>query len=287
MRSTLTIIVALGLAGTVLLPARAQDIPTGRVDWLGDYSLALEEAALTRRPVLLTFYTKWCGWCRKLEGSTFQSPEFVNLSRHMIPVRVDGDKEGALRGLFRITGYPTTVLVSRQGRELTRISGYQPAEPFVNQLIGGMDRREPLGPATTRVEEQPEDPAAWYALGDVFLALQRYDAAREAFRTVIALSKGDATDLVDDSRLDIALSYLFSFSPSEAIPLLEDFLQVHPESDRRDQALFFYGVALVHSGQTDKGLEKIDEAVAITSLDYIKFEARRLRAVTQQRQGQG
>ena len=124
-------------------------------------------------------------------------------------------------------------------------------------------------------------------MGDVFLALQRYEAAREAFRTVIALSEDDGTDLVDDSRLDIALSYLFSFSLSEAIPLLEEFLRAHPDSDRRDQGLFFYGVALVHSGQTDRGLEKIDEAVAITSLDYIKFEARRLRAMARQRQGQG
>lgn len=287
MRSTGILIVALTLAGAALAPARAQDVPTGRVDWLTDYAIALEEAALTRRPVLLTFYTSWCGWCRKLEGSTFQAPEFVNLSQHVIPVRVNGDKDPALRGVFRVTGYPTTLLISRQGRALTRINGYLPPGPFVDRLIQGMDRRESLEPAKAGVEERPEDPTAWYALGDVLLALQRYDAARDAFRTVIELGRGDGSDLVDDSRLDIALSYLFSFKPSEAIPLLEEFLEAHPDSDRRDQGLFFYGVALVHSGQTDQGLDKIDEAAAITSLDYIKFEARRLRAVTREGQGQG
>jgi thioredoxin-related protein len=278
MRNTLILIITLVFVGAVLPPPlNAQSKRRGRVDWLTQYSLAMEEALLTRRPVLLTFYTTWCGWCRKLEGSTFQDPKFVELSQHMVPVRVDGDKERGLVGLYRVTGYPTTVMLSRRGEEIARVVGYKPIAPFVQVLLRGLDRREPVNEVQALAEERPQDPEAQYALGDVFLALQQFEAARRTFHEVIALSEAAGGDLVDDARLDIALTYLFNYDLAAAIPRFEGFLEDHPESDRRDQGLFFYGVALVQSGRTGEGLERLDEAARMTTLDYIKFEVARLK----------
>jgi thioredoxin-like negative regulator of GroEL len=279
------------LASTFLalsgLPAAGQDLPRGRVDWLTDFNLAMEEAAVTRKPVLLSFYTTWCGWCRKLEGNTFQAPSFVDFSNHVVTVRVDGDQEKGLAAMYQVTGYPTTILMTRQGRPLVRMNGYKPPDQFMPYMINGLEHRESLEEVAALAESSPEDAEAQYALGDVQFALQQYERARASLNRVIALEDGNSHHLVDDAHLDIALTYLFNYDFESAIPLLEAYLDQHPDSDRRDQGLFFYGFALIREGRVEEGLTRLDEAMEVTSLEYIRFEATRLKKQVEQNGGQG
>jgi len=269
------------------LPAATQELSRGRVDWLTDFNLAMEAAAVTRKPVLLTFYTTWCGWCRKLEGKTFRDPSFVDFSRHVVTVRIDGDKEKGLAAMYKVTGYPTTILMTRQGRPLVRMNGYKPPDQFMPYMTNGLAHRESIEEVVVLAEASPEDPEVQYALGDAQFALQQYEAARVTLERVIALEGEGSRHLVDDARLDIALTYLFNYDFSSAIPLLEAYLDQYPESDRRDQGLFFYGFALIREGRLDEGLASLDEAIAVTSLEYIRFEAKRLRKQVEQDGGQG
>lgn len=279
----LAILLLLATLAGGAVPAGAE--VRGGVDWLTDYNLALEEAALTRRPVLLTFYTTWCGWCRKLEGTTFRDPAFQDLAKLVVPVRVDAEKERGLAGLFRVTGYPTTIVISRRGEEVGRLIGYQPAAKFVPNIQGALGRREPLQQVQEEAQAHPADPGANYALGDVLLAVGEYARARSAFRTVLDLEGSGAAGLLDDASLDMALSYLFNYDFAASLPLLREYLDRFPDSERRDQGLFFYGLALVRTGKTTEGFEQIEQAAAITTMDYIKFEAQRLREEVQKGQG--
>ena len=276
------------LLGAVLPSAGTSAADPGRaVQWLGDYQMGLEDALLTRRPVVLTFYTDWCGWCRKLERTTFTDPRFRDLSGSFVPVRVNGDKERSLAALFRVRGYPTTVVLSRWGKEVGRIVGYQPPEPFVAALAQAMGRAEPLQDVRGAAAAAPDDPRAVYALGDVLLALGRYDEARTALSRARDLDAGDAGGVGVDAELDLAVSRVYAGEDSAALPLLTAFLDAHPAADRRDQALFFYGVSLIRTGNRAEGLEKLREAAAATSMEYIKHEAERLAETIPNHEGQG
>lgn len=279
--SSLVLVLAALAGGAVPLAAETR----GGVDWLSDYQMALEEAAMTRRPVLLTFYTGWCGWCRKLEATTFRDPAFQDLARLMVPVRVDAEKERGLAALFRVTGYPTTIVVSRRGQEVGRLIGYQPAARFVPSIRSALGRREPLEQAKQAALAHPADPKANYELGDVLLAVGEYAKARHAFRTVLDMQGAAKSGLQDDASLDMALTYLFNYDFASSIPLLRNFLDRFPDSERRDQGLFFYGLALVRTGKEKEGFRQIDRAASITTMDYIKFEAKRLRAEVRKEQG--
>lgn len=267
-------------------PAGAGERLPGRADWLENFSLAQEEAILTRRPVLLTFTATWCGWCRKLEATVFRDPGFVNLAAHFVPVRVDGDRERGLVGLYRVTGYPTTIFLSRSGKELGRIVGYRPTAPFVGSMRSALDRREPLAEVEADAEARPESAEAQYALGDALLAVGEYERARAAFSRVLELEPPDG-ELRDDAQLDLALTYLFNYDGPSSLPILEEYLDRYPDSDRRDQGLFFSGVALIQAGKPDAGLRRLDEAAAATDLDYIRFEGKRIREQVQSQRKQG
>jgi len=283
MKTLWTALAVVLLAGP-LAPARGETAPPAPagVDWLGDYSLALEEALLTRRPVLLTFYTTWCGWCRKLEATTFKDEGFSAMVQHVVPVRVDGDQERGLVGLFQIRSYPTTVVIDRRGREIGRLIGYYPPAEFVRHIQNALDRREPLEEVSEAALARPEDPEAIYALADVLLALGRYEESRTGFERVLGLLEGTGSPLIAETRLDIALTYLFNYDFRTAEPMLARYLAAYPGSGRRDEALFFHGLALLRTGRRAEGLKQIDAAVAITGFTYLRFEAKRLKAMLEE-----
>jgi tetratricopeptide (TPR) repeat protein len=281
----------LSLAALIALIALAAPLGAGerlpgRADWLDNLPLAQEEAILTRRPVLLTFSTTWCGWCRKLEATVFRDPAFVNLAQHFVPVQVDGDRERGLVGLYRVSGYPTTVLLSRSGKELGRIVGYKPAGQFTGAMRAALDRREPLAEVEADAAANPRSAEAQYALADVLLAVGEYERARAAFSRVLDLEP-EGGELRDDAQLDLALTYLFNYDGPSSMPILEEYLDRYPGSDRRDQGLFFYGVALFQAGKVDEALRRMDEAAAATDLEYIRFEGNRLREQVQTQRKQG
>ncbi len=268
--------------------------PTGeaadaKVEWRRSYDLAMEDALLTRRPVLLTFYTDWCGWCRKLERTTFRDPDFVGMSGSFVALRVNGDRDRRLAVLYRVRGYPTTVLLSRRGEELARVVGYQPPGPFLDEVAAGMARREPVEEVTRAAAERPGDPGAAFALGDVMLALGRRAEAERALARAESLSAGAGGegDVADDAALDRALAPLFAGDGAAAVPRFEDFLRRYPQSALRDQALFFYGLALAGSGRREEGLARIREAAEITDLEYIRTEAERLARFGRDGEGRG
>ncbi len=269
-----TLALGVGVGARASVAAASGD---AAVSWENDYDLALEKALLTRRPVLVFFYADWCGWCRKLDREAFRDPRFADMARDLIPVRINGERERGLAALFRVTGFPVTVVLSRQGRVLGRISGYRPAGEFLDLVARGLEDREPVSAAREAALRRPSDPQAAYDLGDVLLASGSYAEAREAFERAAELSAAGAGDLVAAARLDAALTYSFAGEYEAALPLFEDYLARFPDDDRRDQGLYFYGRALIAAGQGDAGRDRIREAAEHTTFRSIREAAEDLR----------
>lgn len=121
------------------------------VAWLPAASDAEVDAAFARarneaRPVLLYWGARWCPPCNQLQATVFNRQDFIERSRGVVPVYVDGDKPGAqkLGARFAVRGYPTMVLFDAQGRELTRLPGeVEPAQ--VGELLTlGLAARRPV-----------------------------------------------------------------------------------------------------------------------------------------------
>lgn len=123
--------------------ALAASEATGRVMWT-DFGAGIEEAEAEGLPVLVNFVANWCGYCTKMDKTTWSDPAVVAALRDFVPVRVDVDDENERNGFsgrrvagrFGIAGTPTLVLLDRNGRVYSRISGYQTAPQVVDWLDG-------------------------------------------------------------------------------------------------------------------------------------------------------
>ncbi len=83
---------------------------------------ALEKALAARAPVLLYVTSEWCPPCKALEANLLSKPAFLDATRGLARVRVDGDAEGAQAVIerFEARAYPTLLLLSPEGEELFR-----------------------------------------------------------------------------------------------------------------------------------------------------------------------
>jgi thioredoxin-related protein len=121
--------------------------------------ITMEEAAakIKKQPrkVMIDVYTDWCGWCKKMDKSTFTDPAVVAyVNKHYYAVKLDaeGKKPITLNGhtytfkqeykahelavalLQGQMSYPSTVYLDEQFNMLTPVPGYLDAKTFTKIL---------------------------------------------------------------------------------------------------------------------------------------------------------
>jgi thioredoxin-related protein len=151
LRSLLLIVVAL-LAACSKTPEPAPQAPPGSssperaaIQWVrpqsvADVDRAFEDARSRNQPVFLFWTAVWCPPCNQVKSTIFTRPDFIEKSRSFVPVYVDADSpSGQVLGeRFRVRGYPTMVLLSGGGRELTRLAGSVDASRYMQLLDRGL-----------------------------------------------------------------------------------------------------------------------------------------------------
>lgn len=95
---------------------------------------ALEEATEQQKPIMIDFFTNWCGWCKKLDRDTYNNSEVYQASKQFINVKINADKEKEITKKYKVTGYPTIVFLDSNGKEIDRVEGYIQPEELLAKL---------------------------------------------------------------------------------------------------------------------------------------------------------
>ena len=149
----LAVAVAAGTAGPALAqpaPAAAlQDMPAG-IAWVAastdaEVDAAFARARAERKPVFLYWGATWCPPCNQVKATIFSGAAFIERSRAFVPVYVDGDRPGAQKvgARFAVSGYPTMVLFTPDGRELVRLPGEVEPERYQEVLSLALVAKRP------------------------------------------------------------------------------------------------------------------------------------------------
>jgi len=135
------------------VPAVASAAPAAHDDAIAwrrdDVDAAFAEAKAAKKPVFLYWGAAWCPPCNQMKATLFNKREFVERTQYFVPVYVDGDTPAAqkLGTRFSVSGYPTMVLFTPDGTEITRLPGETDPARYLQVLTLGMNSARPV--ATT------------------------------------------------------------------------------------------------------------------------------------------
>jgi len=95
---------------------------------------ALNKAKTEQKPIFIDIYATWCGPCKLLKRKTFTNKEVGSyFNTNYISLSLDGEKgDGAiLANKYRIPGYPTLIVLNKNGELVNMETGYLDANDLL------------------------------------------------------------------------------------------------------------------------------------------------------------
>jgi YHS domain-containing protein len=131
---------------------------SAEITWQTQLKTAHAQAQAEGKLLLLHFYDDNCVWCDRLESGAFQTPEVASaIQKDYVPVKIHAGKNPSIASTFKVTRYPTDVIVTTQGQALSHMVSPQDAGRYVAMLAQNAVPA-PAAPGTMVANNQP--PAA-------------------------------------------------------------------------------------------------------------------------------
>ncbi|MBR6774984.1 MAG: DUF255 domain-containing protein [Bacteroidales bacterium] len=151
--------IILAVIGLVTLSnLNAQENTTDKIKWIS-FEEAVKLNETTPKKIIIDVYTEWCGWCTKMDQTTFIDPsvvKYINENYHAVkldaeqtePIEfmghtfVNQNPNGMRKGTHQLAqallqgkmSYPSYVFMNEKNQVLTVVPGYAQAQEFLQIL---------------------------------------------------------------------------------------------------------------------------------------------------------
>ena len=260
------------VAVTLLLApgARAASTPVATVSikWERNFDEALRKARKAGKPVIVDFWAEWCGWCERLDHTTYLDPLVVRKAQDFVAVKVDTEgsrKDVDVARRYWVESLPTILFLSPQGRQLWRVNAYQGEGVFPRTL----DKVLAIAKLVIALEEalgrNPDDPRALaglgshlYDIGTGFYQEPCLEEARELLSRAVAHDGDEPVNERLHTRTQLAILENIRRNFPEAERLVKEALSLGPRGDEEPKLLFVLGRTYVSWGRQDEGVATME-----------------------------
>jgi thioredoxin-related protein len=234
-------------AGEAAGPAASPHAPEvigGNIAWFeGGVEEAFAYARREQKPLFLYWSAEWCPPCHEIKATVFRSREFIERSRLFVAVYLDGDTDNAqaLGEKFGVVGYPTVVVFSPEGTEITRIPGGIDIQAYANVLDLTLGDVQPVPAILARALDDGERLGAADCRLMAYYSWDQNKAILEGRQPATAF-RNLAAACPTESRTEVSILYVRYLASALTAAPGQDPPAALAEADRRDALLRLHGM---------------------------------------------
>ena len=248
------------LALTLLLIAPA---PSEGIVWEKGFDGAMAQAREAHKPVMIFFRADWCGWCHRLDRTTFVDPVVVAMAKGFVTVRVDteaGRREAEIMETYEVHSVPTILFLSPRGRQVRRVPFQGPGQ-FPRTMDQTLEAARRVMAWEEALEKDTSDPAALFALGRHMFDQECFQESHDLLARAAASDRWRPTDERRHTRLLLAILQNVQRQYAEAETVIKEALSLDPRAPDQPKLLFILGRTYVSWGLHAKGVETMQVIV--------------------------
>lgn len=107
---------------------------TENINWIRDLSAAKQIAKSQGKPILIDFYTDWCGWCKRFDKDTYANEKVAKVAASFVCVKINADEHPQLAKDYNVRGFPSTAFLKSDGSIIEVVAGYMGPGAFLELL---------------------------------------------------------------------------------------------------------------------------------------------------------
>ena len=256
MKKTGTITILLILAVAVVLSAALM-----KDDGKAAYYTALDEALAAAKPdqlVVAKFETDWCIWCKVMDTGVFAKPQAIDFFKNdMVLAKIDAEKDTVVAQKYSVSGYPTSVLMDKNGNEIDRILGYYPADEYIQMLKDYSHGIGTLEDLLSKAEEN-KDRSLFLEIAEKYKYSGRPAKAENWYGRVI--EAGEPHDSLSGTcRIAIADMYRRAKEYDRSLAAFNQIAEEFKTGMFAEQAEIYRGIVLSAKGDTAEAIAAFEE----------------------------
>ena len=242
------------------------------VPWAKSFSAAKATAIGYHRLVMVDFYTDWCGWCKKLDTTTYEDNAFAQAAEQVVPVKVNAEKEGITEARkYGVKVYPTILFIDpSNGKVVSTISGYLPTGPFLTEIDVANTIYRSLPALQAKVKQHPDDAEALERLALVYAKQDKLDESSDLLSKAEKLDPKGTMGPLGTAYSALGGAYAAKNKADDAGRYYAKTLEISTDSYQRADADLSLASINMQAGNKDKALAEIQEVISDPKApDYI------------------